>query len=440
MGNLDTREGITSKPIIDSMIPFTEKMYDMTPEELQTYKSAYTEEYHSDTTKDRKREVVEIFYAEFQYYQVRKDYNWVLEQYKLTGDKTEVRREILLQRIRGSTDSPISPEDIEYLISHMVKSDKDLLINGKWRLRLYEHGQGSRYGIPLDLDENIPYLIGVDPAGGKGGGDNSAITVLNPYNLQIAAEFKNPYISGTDLARLLITLVNDYIPNAVLIVEKNSMGTYLIDDLAESSVQSNLYWNKKAQPLEAITELNPEDRMLRFAAAERQKYGTFVSPKVRDAMFELLFKHVNECKSILNTEYLVDDICKLVRTSTGRIEATKGEHDDSLFSYLHTIYIWYTGDNLHLFGIDIKEHPILGELENVEGTLVEKTDISYFSTKDITFEQIVVQDSIELENKIKELVAIDPTIHDEVYSNYHPEGILNDTVNLGTHFFDDINE
>jgi len=439
MGNLDTREGITTKPIIDSMIPFTEKIYDMTPEQLETYKSAYVEEYHSDKTKERKREVVEIFYAEFQYYQVRKTYDWVLEQFKLTGDRTEVRREILLQRIRGSTDSPISPEDIEYLISHMVKSDKDLIINNKWRLRLYDHGQGSRYGIPLDLDDNIPYLIGVDPAGGKGG-DNIGITILNPYNLQIAAEFKNAYISGTELARLLITLINDYIPRGVIIIEKNSMGTYLIDTLVESSIQSNLYWNKKPQPLEAITELNPEDRMLRFAASERQKYGVYTNSKVRDAMFELLFKHVNECKSILNTEYLVDDICKLVRTSTGRIEATKGEHDDCLFSYLHTIYIWYTGDNLPLFGIDIKEHPILGELENVDGTLVEKTDLSYFSTEGVTFEQIVIQDTIELEFKIKELVSIDPTIHDEVYSHYNPQGVFTDNVNLGTHFFDEINE
>ncbi len=441
-GNLDTREGRTAKPIIDSMIPFTEKIYDMSPEQLLEYKKAYQIDYHSDDTKDRTREVVDIFYAEFQYYQVRKNYDWVLEQYKLTGDKFAIRREILLQRLRGSSDSPISPEDIEYLISNMIKSDNDLMINGKWRFRLYEHGQGMIHGELKPLDETIPYLVGIDPASG-GGGDNTAITIINPHTLQIAAEFKNPYISGTDLCRLLISLVTEYIPKAVLIPEKNSMGIYLIQMIAEeSSIKENLYWSESTRLLDDATEESAEDYQLRLAANQWKKYGTYLTKKVRDAMLELLFKHVNECKQILNTEYLVDDICKLVRTSTGRIEATKGEHDDSLFSYLHAIYIWYTGDNLPFFGIDKKEHPVLGVIEqDAEGRIIEQDHMSsFFSTKHVTFEEIIMQDCARVEEEIKCLVENNPNIFDDVYSKRRGKSDMsNDSINLSNFFFDQLN-
>lgn len=142
-----------------------------------------------------------------------------MEQYRLSGDKMAIRREILLQRLRGSNASPISPEDIEYFISNMKHPINDIIICNKWRFMIYEHGAGYQGNMPKDFDENIPYLVGIDPAGG-GGGDNFAITVVNPYNLQIAAEFKSPYISGPAAVRMLIELVKDYIPKAVLIPEK----------------------------------------------------------------------------------------------------------------------------------------------------------------------------------------------------------------------------
>ena len=44
LGNLETKEGIESLPIIKSMIPWTEKIYDMTPNEIANYKSAFQED------------------------------------------------------------------------------------------------------------------------------------------------------------------------------------------------------------------------------------------------------------------------------------------------------------------------------------------------------------------------------------------------------------
>lgn len=438
-GNLDTREGRESSPIIKSMIPWTEKIYDMTDKEIMDYKSAFREDYHNSEEKHT-REVVDIFYIEYQYYQLRKDYNWVMEQYKLSGDKMAIRREILMQRLRGSTESPIDPEDIEYLISNMKKSDRDIIIDGKWRFRLYNHGQGYQLGMPKNFDENIPYLVGIDPASG-GGGDNFSITIINPYNLQIAAEFKSPYITGPAAVRMLISLVENYIPNAVLIPEKNSMGVYLIQMLCETSIKQNLYWSESRRQLEDMVEESAADYELKKLSIEQKKYGHWTG-KNRNAMFELLFLHIAECKQILNTEYLVDDICKLVRTSTGRIEAGKGEHDDSVMSYLIAIYTYYTGDNLEHFGITKQENPVIGpiEIEKDENKSDNNFD-GFFSTESVNYDQHVIDDSIRVENEIKNLVDKFDFVHSDIYSSKKitNENKHNETVSINPYFFDMMN-
>lgn len=438
-GNLDTREGKTSLPIIQSMIPWTEKIYDMTDEEIANYKSAFMEDYHNSEQK-HEREVIDVFYLEYQYYQVRKSYAWVLEQYKLSGDKMAIRREILLQRLRGSNNSPISPEDIEFLISNMKKSDRDLLINGKWRFRLYDHGAGFMYGRPKDLDENIPYIVGIDPAGG-GGGDNFAITIVNPYNLLIAAEFKSPYLSGPAAVKLLLELIHDHIPKGVLIPEKNSMGIYLIQMLLETDIRDNLYWSESVRQLEEMTEEDEEDRELKSLAAQYKKYGTYLTGKVRKAMFELLFQHIKECKQILNTEYLVDDICKLVRYPNNKIAAVQGEHDDSLMSYLHCLYVYYTGDNLETFGITKVAQPLYANVDMVtEETLESERDGGYYDEEPPkTYDELVMEDAAIQEQEIRELVDRFAFVHDGVYSNKkQSSNLYDDTVDIPASFFDSL--
>ena len=434
-GNLDTREGMTTHPIIKSMIPWTEKAYDMTPEELEDYIKACTESYHADESIRHDREVVRIFYIEYQYWQVRKTHKWVEEQYALSGDKMAIRREILMQRLRGATNSPIEPEDIEFLISHMQKSTTDILLNKKWRMITYPHGQNPK----LLLDPNIPYLVGIDPSGG-GGGDNTSITLINPHNLKIAAEFKSPYISGTELLRVLIDLVNNYTPKAVLVVERNSMGIYLIHNICESSIRDNLYWSDSLKQLEDLADESEADFELKKLSQQYKKYGTFTSQKVRDAMFQILFDHIKECKQILDTEYLVDDLCKLVRTPTGRIQASKGEHDDCIMSYNHAMYVYMTGDNLAFFGIIKSDHPIIGALEpNYDENMEAKSNgMEYFSSENVTFEEIVIADSIEIEFAQQYIVEHNKNVYDPIYSNKRKDS-FDDTVSISPSFFDQMN-
>ena len=441
MGNLDSKEGRDAYPIIKSMIPWSEKLYDMTPEQVEEYRNVYKEEYHKQP-ECPEREVMDVFYIEYQYYQLRRTYQWVLDQYKLSGDKQAVRREILLQRLRGSTESPLDPEDIEYLIANMKKSVKDIIIDDKWKFILYDHGQGYVGGVLKDLDENIPYLVGIDPASG-GGGDNFAITIVNPYNLQIAAEFKSKYISGPAAVRMLIELVQDYIPKAVLIPEKNNMGCYLIQMLMETSIVENLYWNDKNLKIEDAAEEDPKEAELKRLAMQYKKYGHWTG-KNRGAMFELLFMHIAQCKQILCTEYLVDDICKLVKKPSGRIEAADGEHDDCVMSYLITLFVFYNADNLIQFGIDTSScQPVAGivDLDKKVDNRDDDTSNDYFATqKAKTFDEEVMEEIAREETRTKELVSRFGWVID-TDMKYNHEKLKNqgDTVDIGASFFDEIN-
>ena len=442
LGNLDTKVGRDALPLIQSMIPWSEKIYDMTPEQLEDYKSTYKEAYNNSQDK-KEREVMNVFYIEYQYYQIRKSYDWVLDQYKLSGDKMAIRREILLQRLRGSNNSPISPEDLEYLISNMKKSTNDIILCNKWKLLLYEHGAGEYMGIKKDLNEDIPYLVGIDPAGG-GGGDNFSVTIVNPYNLKIAAEFKSPYISGPRAMDMLIELVTVHIPKCVLIPERNSMGIYLIQMILESDIRSNLYWSETDKQIDEMT-VEESDQSLKELNPDYKKYGTYLNAKVRKAMFELFFQYIAEAKDLINSEYLVDDICKLIRTSTGRIEADKGQHDDCLMSYLHAIYIYHNGDNLERFGITRIYNPLLSD-STVEDhpDLSDHRNAAYVNTLNSnhqSYEQEVFENARLEESKIRQLVNRFDFIEDGLYSKHKNSNTnpFDNTVNIESSFFDQLN-
>ena len=448
VGNLDTKEGREAMPIIESMIPWTEKLYDMTEEQIQEYKNIYKQQYHEqDSERKHTREVIDVFYMEYQYFQVRKTYDWVMEQFALSGDKMAIRREILLQRLHGSTSSPIDADDLEYLIANMVKSGREILLCNKWIFKIYPHGAGMRYGKEKELDENIPYLVGIDPSSG-GSGDNFAITIVNPYNLKIAAEFKSPYISGPMAVQMIVELVLHYIPRCVLIPEKNSMGIYLIQMLCDTDVKGNIYWSESKRQLEEMTEDNAADAELKAISRAWKKYGHWTG-RNRSAMFELLFQHVNVCKDILCTEYLVNDICQLIKTSTGKIEADKGQHDDSLMSYLIAIYTFYTGDNLSYFGVYRDENPIYKLVEDgirPEQDETKVNDVAVVSgirsgSNDQDYNTLAMMSIASDEIRTKELVSRFSFVQDPVYSSVRDRyGELPDRmVSIPSTFFDQIN-
>jgi len=450
-GNLNTSIGREVIPLIDSMIPWTEQLYDMTSKQIDEYKSSYMENFDAENEGgDNGRSAINVLRMTYDYKQLRKDDIWIEKQRKIVGDKATVKREVLLIRGASTDNSPISPEDIEYLTSHKIISELELLIQNKWLFKIYQHGQDKSIKQNLYFDDSIPYLVGIDPSTGSGN-DNFAITIINPKNMKVAAEFKNKYLSGPNACDLLNDLIMNYIPKAVLIPEKNSIGAFLIQMLLKTNAGNNVYWSEKStnRQLDAIAEENPRDREMRLASQLYSRYGVVTSSASRNAMFSLLFQYIDECKHLLNTEYLVDDICKLVRTATGKVEAEKGSHDDNLMSYLLALYIYHTGDNLEYFGVNRDADPLKHseeyqpDVHEIDFNLINRasksTNIPIIqNTK--SYDEEVMEDAIRQEATIKEICqrisfVQDPLYNRNVTSRYKED----ETVDIPSNFFLNIN-
>jgi hypothetical protein len=257
-------------------------------------------------------------------------------------DPLDVRRDILLQRLHGSSLSPYPREDIEYIVQVEQKPDERLTI---WVCDYY------RFDVYKPLEKKKPYIIGVDCSTGTLG-DNNAITILDPVTVEPVAEFLCSYIGETKFERLLMTLITDYLPRSVLCIERNSVGDGIIDHLLHSPIAGSLYYDKARDLLEENMKSNQTvESLLKKEAAMKRYYGVYTESNSRETMFKILARHVNEYKEKFVTHNITSDISKLVKKPNGKIVAAEGFHDDSIMSYLITLYVYYHGNNLEQFGI-----------------------------------------------------------------------------------------
>lgn len=278
---------------------------------------------------------------EYDYHQLGLTEAWFRERAEKIGDPLTVRREILLQRLQGSSMSPYPREEIEAIVELVHKPIRDIFLQEYYPMYLYE-----------ELDPSIPYLVGVDNGTGSLK-DNNAFTVINPYTLKVAAEFESNFSGPKKWEDILIELVTRYIPRAILCIERNHVGAGILDHLSYSSIANNIYFDDAKDLVEkAMSENETTESVLKRQAAERSFYGVWTGPQSRPEMFTILADHIYNHKDKFIGEFLVRDITRLIQKPNGKIEAGSGFHDDSVMSYLIAMYVYYHGNNLMLFGFN----------------------------------------------------------------------------------------
>ena len=323
-GDLDSAAGQAAQRILDKTCRWTETFYDLGPNKAKEIIAANSEN--------------GICYIEYSYTQLGLDENWFKKLCKLVnGDPTAIKRELLLQRIRGSKDSPFSEEDLM-----AIQEIKPNIIEEHYIMDLYQ------LNVYKKLNPKYPYIVGVDVATGTNN-DSTAVSVVNPYTLQIDAEFRSPIMGYPDLKRFLYQLVKKYIPNALLCIEKNHGGDSVIQDLRETVLNRNLYHNME-KDLVDDNNVKMNKGHIEREVERRRCYGVFTGKNSRPLMIDLLFITVQEHKERITSHFLIDDILKLVRKN-GKVQAAVGEHDDSVMSYLIALYVYTYGKNLNRWGI-----------------------------------------------------------------------------------------
>ena len=280
-----------------------------------------------------------IVFVEHSWKQLKKSMAWYEKQCQLVGYNEEViLREIELQRLRGSSASPFSRDILTYLGKNKRTPINSIdLSDNLCYIDFYEV-----------LNKDYHYILSIDPAEGLSG-DNTAFTLINPYTLASAAEFKSPYISPPDMFKLICKFMDKYCNKSLIVIEANR-GRELINRFLESKYRYQLYYDKDKMNAKVV-ETHNRYGALRRQANERRAYGFDTTASSRPILFGILETFVNERRDILYTQNIVSDILTLERRPTGKIEAANGEHDDSLMSYLIGLCVYFNAKNLEDFGI-----------------------------------------------------------------------------------------
>tara|TARA_R110002096_G_scaffold3566_2_gene17594 strand:- start:300 stop:1844 length:1545 start_codon:yes stop_codon:yes gene_type:complete len=200
----------------------------------------------------------------------------------------------------------------------------DTFIEGYLLKRLLENAN-EEYGIKYnnkmrvwkDPEVSYDYLIGVDVSIGRDG-DYSAFHIMNTYTGEQVAEFYSNKTPINEFAQIINEeglLYN----NALVVIERNTIGNNLVDWLYNYHEYDNLWIDDKGN------------------------FGYQVTVKNREELLVRLEEYIRNDILKINSKRTVSELLTFIINATGKIEADKGKHDDLIMSLgiavqvLHTI-------------------------------------------------------------------------------------------------------
>lgn len=345
-GDLTTAEGESAFRDKEIATPFTENMYDMTPQQLNEVLSANTNS--------------SFIYMRFTFQQLGMSEEWFKSMViDMKRDWPAIRREVLLEWSKASDNSPFSKEDLNIVKSLIKNPIKTVMLCGLYQFNIYEEMNVRRY----------PPLIGVDVSGGYQR-DSSAITVIDSNTTKVAADMNCNYISPKDLARVIYELVTKYMSNAVVNIERNGgFGASVLSQLLTTSIKKNLYYEIKDRVIEERTNGSHAYRKTQ----KTKVYGLDNTKNTRDLLMQILRERMEYHKDKFISPIIYSELETLEVKRNGRIEHTQTGHDDQIFSYLMALYIWYEGkDIMQTWGVQKSSIKTDADLEEAIISLEEK--------------------------------------------------------------------
>lgn len=369
-GDMTTNEGIEAYNTKELATPFNEAFYDYSFEKLEDVKNS-----NSSSS---------FFYIRYTYQQLGSSEQYFKEMViDLKKNWVAIRREVLLEWSKSSSNSPFRQQDLDEVERLVMKEpiQQVPLCNGLYFLNIYK---------PMDVTMAFRYppIMGVDVSGGYQK-DSSTITIIDSRTTEVVADFNCNYISTNDLARVIYELVVKYIPNCIVNVERNGgFGASVLSTLVKSKIKKNLYFEVKDRVIEErFNGVKPIRKTVK-----QKVFGFDETRDSRQLLMEILKERMEKHKAKFISPIIFDELTTLEVKRNGRIEHADNAHDDQIFSYLLALYVWYEGkDLMQNFGLD-------------KGTLyTDATDEEYFGLEE-TYRDIVqdieIEDNEELQQQL----------------------------------------
>ena len=318
-GFMSTDEGREAYTTKESATKFSESWYDLTYNQLMQIINANTKS--------------DFVYIKFTYQQLGCSEEWFNEICRLLKNSwPDIRREILLEWSTGVENSPFREEDLNILQGLIRQPISEVYLLGKYRFETYLQADTRTY----------PPIIGVDVAAGYKQ-DSSTITVIDSLTTKVLGCMNCNYISAFDLARCIEFIVKNWMPNAVVNVERNGgYGSSVISRLIKAGLKKNLYYEIKD-----VTVEERQDGVHAYKQKIRTKvYGLNSTRDVRKQLIDILIDRVENHKDKIISPIIYNELLGMEIKRNGKVEHSDSTHDDQVFSMLMALWVWYEGINL----------------------------------------------------------------------------------------------
>lgn len=315
-GFLTTEEGQYMYDLKNKMTPFSELWYDFSLQKL------------TETLNANEKSI--FVYIRTTYQQLGYSEEWLKERIKEQNQKwTDIRREFLLEWATSSENCPFTQEELRNVQRYVRNPIKQVYISN------------FLFNIYSEISPRDKTLIGVDVAAGYSK-DSSAISVTDSKTTKLVADFNCNYINPVDLATVIYNLVLNYLPNSLITIERNGVGTGTLAKLMKSKIRNNLYYEIKERTIEE----RPDGLRSHKRKQLTKVYGVDNTGTVREQLMDLLTDRVKTHYDKFISPILYEEMKNLEIKKTGRIDHSANSHDDGLFSYLYSIYPIYYGKNV----------------------------------------------------------------------------------------------
>lgn len=336
--NLDMPEGKFCYSMIQKACKFSLDWYDWSKEKLQDFLE--------------KNSGNNYVFVEYHYYELGKDEAWYKKQVKaLECDMAKIKREILIEWTYASNMSIFTEEQLDNMSKYVKDSYYSSIYIDGYKIDVLESFNNMMY-------KN--WCLSIDIGGGLGK-DYSAFSLIDPMSYKQIMKFKNNNITVLDFANLVEKFVNIYVPNAVIIPERNYNSAF-IEALQKSSVAKNLYYTS-SEDIDLTEKKIVRTSIFKKRSGnttEKRKYGFNTDGTKRKVMTEeILFMLANTRPELVNNRELFDEMRKLIRERSGKINHMSGEHDDLLMSYLIGLYVLIYSNNRNKFFKNISNEPVI---------------------------------------------------------------------------------
>ena len=316
-GFLTTEEGQYMFDLKNKMTPFSELWYDFSLQKL------------TETLNANEKSI--FVYIKTTYQQLGLSEDWLKERIKEQNQKwTDIRREYLLEWATSSENCPFTQDELKNVERFVRNPIKQVYISN------------FLFNIYSEISPKDKTLIGVDVAAGYSK-DSSAISVTDSATTKLVADFNCNYINPVDLGNVIYTLVLNYLPNSLVTIERNGVGTGTLAQLMKSRIRNNLYYEIKERVIEERLGFGTKSNKRKQVT---KVYGVDNSKEVRERLMDLLTDRVRDHYDKFVSPQLLEELKNLEIKKTGRIDNSANSHDDGIFSYLYSIYPLYYGKNV----------------------------------------------------------------------------------------------